>query len=212
MHIRPRTVLAASMAAAVALAGGAVAAPAKAVPACNLVTDDKGDGTGFLLTDRDYLPNNPNLDLVSGDIATNAKQITAVIRTDALTLSDSQSPTGRAYYANFLVGDKTLFLAARLDGAGSALYTGGYISGTRTSLGDATGVIDVAKKEVRITAPLSLFAPQAAIKPGTDINELNLLSQRFVGAAGTGATPSADAATGGKSYKAGDKSCVVVGK
>lgn len=205
-----RPALTAGLLGVLATAGLAGAAPAK--PVCNLVQDVKGDGTGFLFTDQDYLPNDANLDLVSGDIATDAKTITAVIRTDQLALSDPNSPTGRAYYANFTVGDKELYLAVRLDATGAGTFTGGYIENTRTSLGAATGVVDVQKKEVRISAPLSLFASQATIKPGTKILDLNLLAQRYVGAAGPGATPSADEAVGGKTYTAGARSCVAVGK
>lgn len=205
-----RPALTAGLLGVLATAGLAGAAPAK--PACNLVQDPKGDGTGFVFTDEDYLPNDPNLDLISGDIATDAKTVTAVIRTDALAMSDPAAPTGRAYYANFFVGGKQLYLAVRLDAAGNGTYTGGHIENTRQGLGAATGVIDVAKKEVRISAPLSLFASQASLKPGTKITDLNLLAQRYIGAAGPGATPSADAAEGGKTYTAGAKSCVVVGK
>lgn len=206
-----RPVLAAGLLGLLATAGLAGAAPAK--PVCNLVQDLKGDGTGFVFTDEDYLPNNPQLDLISGDIATQGKTITAVIRTDQLALSDANSPTGRAYYANFLVGEAQLFLSAALDGAGAATFTGGFTETRRTSLGAATGVIDVAKKEVRISAPLSLFAEKAKITNGTKIQDLNLLAQRYVGhrSAG-GATPSADDALGGKTYVAGAKSCVAVGK
>ena len=204
-----RPALAAGLLGVLATAGLAGAAPA---PACNLVQDAKGDGTGFVFTDEDYLPNDANLDLISGDIASNAKTITAVIRTDALAMSDPGAPTGRAYYANFTVGGKELYLAVRLDASGNGTYTGGFIDGRRQNLGDATGVLDVAKKEVRISAPVSLFAAQAAIKPGTKITDLNLLAQRYIGVAGPGATPSADAAEGGKTYTAGARSCVVVGK
>lgn len=192
----------------VASAGLAGAAPA----ACNLVSDAKGDAGGFVITDPAPLPSNPQLDLVSGDIATKGKTITAVIRTAELGATDSQAPTGRAYYANFDAAGATLFLAVRIDGTGAASYTGGFIENTRTSLGPATGVIDTAKKEIRISAPLSLFNAQAAIKDGTAIQNLNLLAQRFVGAAGAGATPSADDALGGKTYTAGSPSCVPVGK
>lgn len=74
-------------------------------------------------------------------------------------------------------------------------------------------MVDPAKKEVRITAPVSLFAEKAAIKDGVKILDLNLLAQRYVGQRGVGGvTPSADEALGGKTYTAGAKSCVVVGK
>ena len=210
MSVRPALALALSLS---VVAGGAAVAAPKPKPVCNLVIDAKGDGTGFLMTDADYLPNDPNLDLVSGDIASNAKLVTAVIRTDAQALSDTNAPTGRAYYANFVVGEAELFLSAALDGAGAATYSAGYVDTTRKSLGAVTGTIDVAKKEVRITAPTSIFAEHAALKPGTKITDLSLLAQRYVGnRSAAGVTPSADEATGGKTYVAGSPSCVAVGK
>jgi len=191
------------------LAGAALAPK----PVCNLVTDEKGDGTGFLFTDADYLPNDPQLDLVSGDIATNGKMITAVIRTAELALTDSNAPTGRIFYANFTVGEATLWLAAELDRAGAGSFAAGFTETRRTALGAATGVVDVGKKEIRITAPMSIFAEKAKIKGGVKILDLNLLAQRFLGdRAVVGVTPSADAATGGKTYVAGAPSCVTVGK
>jgi hypothetical protein len=210
MRIRPALTLALLP---VLLAAGAATAAPKPKPVCNLVTDVAGDGTGFLLTDRNYLPNDPNLDLVSGDVATQGRTITAVIRTAELALSDSASPTGRAYYANFTVGGAQLFLSAALDGAGAATYSGGFIDTRRQSLGAATGVVDVAKKEVRISAPLALFTDHAKIKDGVKILDLNLLAQRYIGdRSAAGVTPSADEALAGKSYTAGAPSCVTVGK
>lgn len=206
-----RLVVAGSLVLSLAAAGGALAAPPK--PTCNLVQDLKGDGTGFIFTDDDYLPNNPQLDLISGDIASDGKTITAVIRTDELALSDPASPTGRAYYANFTVGDATLFLSASLDRSGAGSFSGGFIETRRTSLGAANGVVDPDKKEIRISAPVSLFAEKAAIKKGVKVQNLNLLAQRFLGVNGVGGvTPSADDAEGGKTYTVGTKSCVTVGK
>ena len=211
--MRARLLTAVAVCAGLAAATGVATAAPKAKPVCNLVQDEKGDGTGFVQTDQDYLPNDPNLDLVSGDIASTAKVITAVIRTDAQALSDTSAPTGRAYYANFTVGAVEMFLSAALDGTGAATYSAGYIDTTRKGLGAVTGTVDVAKKEVRITAPISIFAEQAAIKPGTKITDLNLLAQRYVGNRSVaGVTPSADEAIGGKAYVSGAPSCVVPGK
>lgn len=181
--------------------------------ACNLLTDNKGDAGGFLVTDPQPLPSNPQLDIVSADIASDAKSITAVVRLDALTTTDSMAPTGRTYYVNFFVGEKQLFLAAALDSAGAAEFSAGHIATTRSTLGPATGVVDTANKQVRITAPISQFAAQAVIKPGVKITDLNALAQRYIGQRGVGgATPTADTAAGGSPYVAGSKSCVKVGK
>lgn len=203
-----RAALAVSVTGLVATAGLAGAAPA----ACNLVSDAKGDATGLFVTEPGPLPNDAQLDLVSGDIATKGKTVTAVIRVAELALTDASAPTGRAYYANFDAAGASFFLSASLDQAGAAEYSGGFIDQTRTTLGDVKGVVDVAKKEIRISAPLGLFAEQATIKDGTAIQNLNLLAQRYVGAPGVGgATPTADDALGGKTYTAGTPSCVVVG-
>lgn len=211
--MRARLLRTLTVAGSLGLVAGAGLAGAAPKPVCNLVTDATGDGTGFVMTDMDYLPNDPNLDLVSGDVATKGRTVTAVIRTAELALSDPAAPTGRAHYANFTVGGTTLYLSAALNGSGAATYSAGYLDTTRQGLGAVTGTIDVAKKEVRISAPVSIFAAQAKIKDGTKIMDLNLLAQRYVGdRAVVGATPSADEATGGKTYTAGAPSCVAVGK
>jgi hypothetical protein len=77
------------------LAGG-VTANAATKPVCNLVVDDKGDGAG-VLADSD------GLDILSADIASDSKKITAVIRlagppTKTLTTA---APEGGAYYFVF---------------------------------------------------------------------------------------------------------------
>jgi len=195
-------------------AAGALAAPG-AAPVCNLFTDPKDDGTGFVLTDQNYLPNDPQLDIVSGDIASDGKTITAVLRLADLQMTDNNAPTGRTYYVNFGVGDVELNLSAALDSDGSATYAAGFQdTASRAGLGAATGVIDVAKKEVRIHAPLDIFKEKAALKPGGKIDYVEGLAQRYVGnrTAGRGVTPSADATDPGKGYTLGAPSCVAVGK
>lgn len=200
---------------AVALVATAGVSGAAAKPVCNLVTDPKGDGTGFVLTDRNYLPNDPQLDIVSGDVASDGKTITAVLRLADLQLTDNAAPTGRTYYVNFGVGEVELNLSAAVEPDGSATYSAGFQdTASRAGLGAATGVIDVAKKEVRISAPLSIFAEKVKLKSGSKLDYVEGLAQRYIGnrTAGRGVTPSADATDPGKGYTVGAPSCVVVGK
>lgn len=197
------------------VAGGAVAAPAKPKPVCNLFTDAKGDGTGLLLTDRDYLPNDPQLDILSGDVASDGKTITAVLRLADLQKTDANAPTGRTYYVNFGVGEVELNLSAAVDSDGSATYNAGYQdTASRAGLGAVTGVLDLAKKEVRIHAPLTIFKDKAVLKAAGRLDYVEGLAQRYIGnrTAGRGVTPSADTTESGKSYTLGAPSCVVPGK
>ncbi|MCU1672095.1 MAG: hypothetical protein JWN77_208 [Frankiales bacterium] len=214
MSIRTAVVLA--LAATVVAGGAAGAAPkAKVKPVCNLFTDQAGDGTGFLLTDQNYLPNDPQLDIVSGDVASDGKQITAVLRLSALDKTDSNAPTGRTYYVNFGIADVELNLSAAVDQDGVATFQAGYQdTAGRAGLGAVTGVLDTAKKEVRITAPLSIFAEKLPLKAGTKLEYVEGLAQRYVGnrTVGRGITPSADATDPGSSYTIGAPSCVAVGK
>jgi hypothetical protein len=201
--------------AATVVAGGAAVAAPKAAPVCNLFTDPAGDGTGFVLTDQNYLPNDPQLDIVSGDVASDGKSITAVLRLSALEATDTNAPTGRTYYVNFGIGDVELNLSAALDQDGAATYSAGFQdTASRAGLGEVTGVLDLAKKEVRIHAPLAIFAEKLPLKAGTKLEYVEGLAQRYVGnrTAGRGVTPSADATEPGKAYTIGAPSCVVPGK
>jgi hypothetical protein len=203
------------LATSVVAGGAAYAAPRKVAPVCNLFTDPAGDGTGFLLTDQNYLPNDPQLDIVSGDVASDGKTITAVLRLSALDKTDSNAPTGRTYYVNFGIGDVELNLSAALDQDGGVTYQAGFQdTASRAGLGAVTGVLDLAKKEVRIHAPLSIFAEKLPLKAGTKLEYVEGLAQRYVGnrTAGRGVTPSADATDPGKAYTIGAPSCVVPGK
>jgi hypothetical protein len=209
--MRKPLVLLAVCAATVGLASPSFAA-AKAAPACNLVTDPAGDATGFVVTGTP-LPNDPQLDILGGDIASDKKLLTGVIRLAAVG-DDQTSPLGRTYYVNFTINGTKVFLDAVIDNAGAVTYNAGDFTGTnagRKTLGPVSGVMDTAKKEIRITAPVNTW-PDAA-KPGVAIAGLDLLGQRYFGTPTTGgATPTADEATSAATYKAGSPSCVVPGK
>ncbi|MCU1590343.1 MAG: hypothetical protein JWP11_1599 [Frankiales bacterium] len=212
------------------VAGYASAAPAKpAKPVCNLVTDPKGDAgvSGKAGADGD--------DIVSADIASDGKSITGVVRTAALAAVDPQAPLGRSYFVNFSAPGSAdvLFLSARTYPTGTT-FVFGYsgvdpTSGVNTSytLGQATGAVDTAKGEVRITAPISGFVTGAKAKlaPGAKLSGIGAQVYRIFG---QGVVPSQTAPTGqripigglnllfddavGGPYLMGTPSCVAVGK
>jgi len=212
-----RPAVCATLAASLVVAGAATAATKpKPKPVCNLVTDANGDANGFFVTDTGLPvpPSDDYLDVVSADIASDAKTVTAAIRPKAVG-ADPMAPTGSAYYFNFSIGGTPVYLTAQTDGSGAWTYNYGDFAGeggTRNDLGTATGVVDAAKKEIRITASVKSWADP--IKAGaTKLTDLNVLAQRFIGVSGVGgATPSADEATSAKVYLAGAASCVKPGK
>ena len=213
MRTSLRTVLATSLVAAVALAGGATAAPAKAV--CNLMSDPKGDAS-FL----DTLPNDPSLDIVSADVATDAKTLTGVVRVDKFAAVSPTSPLGRGYYVQFnapkaefpiylnaeITPDRTAFEWGTLE----TLPSG---SGRYTLQGQATGVIDAATNELRISVPLKDIAAVAKLTPGTKLTALTSTATSLIGTSVSGGlVATIDDAAGSKAYVVGTKSCVVPGK
>ena len=212
MHTSLRTVLAASMVGAVALTGGAVAAPAKA---CNVITDPKGDAS-FL----DTLPNDRSLDIVSADVATDAKTLTGVLRVDAFSAVSPTSPLGRGYYVMFNApkSEFPIYLNLQITpdltrytwGTRETLPSG---SGRFVRQGAATGVIDAAKNELRISVPLADVAAISKLTPGTKLTALTASTTSVIGTSVTGGlVATVDDAASAKSYIAGAPSCVAIGK
>lgn len=213
MRTSLRTVLATSMVAAVALAGGAAAAPAAAV--CNIISDPKGDAS-FL----DTLPNDPSLDIVSADVATDAKTLTGVLRVDAFSSVSPTSPLGRGYYVMFNApkAEFPIYLNIQITpdltrfawGTRETLASG---SGSYVRKGMATGVVDAAKNELRISVPLADVAAITKLSPGTKLTALTATTTSVIGTSATGGlVATIDDAAGSKAYVAGTKSCVVPGK
>ena len=223
---------AALIATAVLITGGvgvASAAPAKKIkPVCNLVVDEAGDAN------LGGAPGGAGDDVVSADIASDGKTLTGVVRMAGLAANDPEWLNGRAYFAEFVApgSQDVLFVQARAYPTG-VIWSYGYsgvdpTSGISTSytLGAATGVIDVAKKEVRISAPVKGFIDGAKAKLAKGA-KLTALGARVYRQGGQGLVPSQevggtrvplsglnvmlDDASGG-SYVMGTPSCVVVGK
>lgn len=202
--MRSRPVLALALVGVVATTGLAGAAtkpkPKPVKPVCNLVTDPAGDVT--VASD--------NLDVVGGDLASDAKGITGVIRVKKLAATDGTAPSGFAYNFRFKVtgSDKQYYLLASSEPSpiGALTFEYGTINATNqlTATGAAKGVLDTAANEVRMTAPLDLG--DGKVKPGTKFTDLQAITQRrFVvllsGSDSTVIDPS-------KTYSAGAPSCV----
>ena len=208
-----RALVAGSAALAVAAAGGAVAAPPK--PACDLIVDPKGDAS-FL----DTLPNDASLDIVTADLATDAKTLTGVMRVDKFSSLSATSPLGRGYYILFNApgSEFPLYLNLQITpdltrfawGTREVLASG---NGSYVKKGDATGVVDAEKSELRISVPLSAFSAVTKLKPGSKLSSLNASTTSVLGTSATGGlVATIDDAASSKFYMVGGKSCVAVNK
>lgn len=226
MNVRSAAALAVALA---TIGGAAQAAPVKKV--CNNVVDPKGDT--FVARPQDaqaaYGPQEDALDIVSADIASDAKVVTAAIRVVSMGAAQT-SPYGKGYAFDFMIPSSPMVITLRaiLPGGGVApTFEASYKdpevpNSPSTFLGVATGVVDEKKKEVRISAPVSLFSSLGEIKKGTLLSppeDSSASVGRAVpvtpGIAGQ-ATPTrfafADVALEAKPYKVGTPSCVTPGK
>jgi hypothetical protein len=206
--------------------------------ACRLVVDPKGDDrvngdTRHPALDDVY--DDSDLDVVSADLATDARNVTAVVRLATLRQTDPDSPTGRMYWFSFVAGEQRYTLSATLgaDGTSGIVYreTKRYEDGsTGVATGEGIGSAVVrpswAKAELTITAPLSVFAPHTPLTRDRLLRELQVFTFHHYGTGGQrheaggrvvlwgsgGAGDSVDIATSKKTYAPGSPSCVAVGR
>jgi hypothetical protein len=205
-----RPALAVALVASVTAVGavGAAVKP-KVKPVCNLITDAKGDSS--LTTAQALPPQEAGLDLVGGDIAGNAKLLTAVIRLASVT-KPSSAPFGYGAVYTFRAPDSTTDLYFRYANSPLAgeVAEFGYdddVNGL-TSLGDAKVSIDTKKNEIHLTAPTSGFDGHGTIKSGTKLSAMTLKTSRD----GVVLLMYADDAESSKTYVVGATSCVTPGK
>lgn len=220
---------------AVALASAGVTAteaapPKKPAPVCNLVTDDKNDT--FLVRAQDSTatrgtPYDASFDIISADIASDGKVVTAAIRVASIGGAQT-SPQGRGFAFDFLLPTSELQASLRAVLInGQAPYYEATIkdpsvpNSPSTFLAKATGVIDEKKKEIRITAPVSVFSQLGPMTKNTLVTPAGdaATSGRAVppspGVAGQPVASRyvfADVATTSKPYRVGTASCVTPGK
>lgn len=216
MSVRLRPILAASL--GIVLVGSGVVASASATsvrPVCNLVSDAKGDGAGFV-------SNADGLDVVTADVASDAKNVTAVVRLAAAPPSagDPNAPEGASYYVEWTAKDAAnpVYLTAGSDATGAFTYAMGDVQPSPTGgqlFQNATGVVTghVDGSTITITAERSVFSALSSVKPGSKLTNLTAdvfypVEVPMVG----GLLEQADNATSSKAYVAGARSCVTPGK
>lgn len=225
MNVRSAAALAVALA---TIGGAAQAAPVKKV--CNNVKDGMGDTFAARTQDAEgvYGPQEDALDIVSADIASDGKFVTAAIRMVSMGTAQT-SPYGKGYAFDFMLpsSPNVITLRAIVPNSGAPIFEASYKdpevpNSPSTFLGSAIGVVDDKKKEVRISAPVSLFASLGEIKKGTILappEDSSASAGRAVpvvpGVAGA-PTPTrftfADVALDAKPYKVGTPSCVTPGK
>lgn len=211
MKIRAALATGAVLAAGLTTFAGAAAKPK---PVCKNLVDDKGDVV-FAQASEATAYEDEALDIVSADLGSNAKTITAAIRVVKLAVP-AKTSAATTYELRFTLpaGDPAFVLWANVPAGGPATFgvgtvgdpTGQAAADTATSTGTATGVVDLAKSEIRISAPLSAIA---GAKNGLKVSLDQAVAKRTVPGQYYGRF--ADDGTGGKRYVLGTASCVKVG-
>jgi hypothetical protein len=159
VHTRTAAALGVLLLALVVPAGAAQAGPAK--KACRVIPDDRGDeqvGAAALLGLA--VPGTPADDLLSADVASDGRTLTAVMRMADLPAMDPAAPLGRRYTVLFHVGfgEVEWFVTARTTPSG-AVFTYGRseepygLVPQALDLGLGRGVVDTARREVRVHVP-----------------------------------------------------------
>jgi len=197
--MRRRTALVVSIAASLALGGVTEASAAKPKPkpapkpVCNLVPGTADDALFDPTTSGAPGPNDPNGDILSANIASNAKTITAVIRVKTLATPDTTFPGAHYYMLIWSVPDHTspLYLGATVDpnpAAGTA-YGPQFVFGDGGDIAKAisyyniasaakvTGKVDTAKNTITMSVPIAQLAGYGTFKPGTHFSGIQAESQ-----------------------------------
>ena len=206
MKLSTRPVLAGAF--CVALVAGSGLAAAAPGPACNLVTDPAGDA--------EIVTAQPGLDVVTADIASNAKTVTAVIRLAGPPGGGNpQAIGGTRYYFEFLPtgATKSQYLFASVPFLGEPTFHTGEITvetGRSSFSADPEPVKGAIKgNEITISAPMAAFK-RANLKPGKKLGTLAVETFALASAGGRGLLIAVDDAAGSKTYHAGTPSCLKV--
>jgi hypothetical protein len=236
MKVRTALIPLVALAALTAPSASAATKPAKVKPTCNTIADAKGDTFAARTQDAPpaggpaYGPQEDGLDITSGDLASDGKVVTAVVRIAKLSRSIALSPTGITSGVEFVIGSsdslvrlQAVLVTGQPDRFEVTTIAGDALPNTpSTYVGAVTGAVDLAKNEIRISAPAALLAPYGTVKPGVKLfpnDAQSATASRGVPAitttAGQPATtrgPFADVAIGGAAVVVGAPSCVVPGK
>lgn len=197
-----------------------LAVPAAATPTCDLVVDATHDLLHYAAPAPVY---RPEVDIVSGDLATNATTLTVVGR--VASLPAPSAGTGTALLFEIEVGGRD-FQASVLSGWDGglaelrAVVPLGPAAQDVVTLATAAPVRDAARGELRASFPLVAFDGYAGVPTGTEIALTYVSSYLHAGSA---TPPRTARASNGfplhydnaddvrATYHAGDESCVTVG-
>lgn len=145
--------------------------PADAALRCPLILDELGDSRGFGVSDE------AAYDLVSADVASDRTTLTAVMRLD-----DIAPDSGLMSPANymFVVRQGQGLLQLHVDNTPTGTGYRGFASPSQELSADiewvaATGSIDPAKDEVRISVPLAALPSYVSATPGTVLSGFAVL-------------------------------------
>lgn len=167
----------------------------------------------------------PSLDIVSGDVASNAQLLTVVARVRRLSSFEPTAPDGFKVVMGFALGKAVFEVVADRGTAGQSAYlfqssgaagNGSAGAGTYTFLGAVPVVFDEDVSEVRAHVPLNLLSRHAPTRRGTVVAGLAQRTKRRAGTAGTSlhnvnAAATGDRASSNSTYRLGSPSCVRVG-
>lgn len=182
-----------------------------------LVTDPAGDAN-----DQPNLTvpgvNFPDLDIVSADIASDARFVTTVIRVADLGTALEAAGRRNTYRFSFKFGrnsgEVVTYAYRGVDGQQFLFSVPAEGGGNTVKQLPATGTFDVARNEVRVSIPLAKAKGSRIMRGDTYITRLNASTHRGVGIVppGVGAATGLDAASTGNRYRVGSPSCVPVGR
>ena len=196
--MKTRTLIAIALTATL-LPGMAAEAKPKPKPkpkSCNLISDPQGDAKG---TGTGYEgPLEPTLDIIGGDISSNAQRVTLSVKLsawddNAMSTSNS-SQLGRAFYFEFTANGDRNSLLAKISPAGGDAWPAGASSIS----------VDRGNHIIKFTVPMwSLRSP---IKPNAKITDYQVKSARWVLNQNT-SLGIVDVATAAKAYNSAWPSC-----
>jgi hypothetical protein len=248
--MRARVVVIAGLAVAVAVGGEANAAGHKAKPkpkpvppVCNIVTDGAGDSNVDLTLGLapSKMPADANGDILSADLASDGKFVTAVMRVKSLATPDTAFPEAHLYMLSWTAPGHSspVYLSAAVDpNPASAAYGPQFIFGdgasvTAPALGPIVnyynvasaavkGTVDTAKNTITLSVPVSAISSYGKYTPGSHFSSIEASTQALINGpvlptnvpdvgGSIGWGFQEDTAAGSKDYVAGTPSCVKPG-
>jgi hypothetical protein len=187
-----------------ALATPAVAAPAKK-PVCFQVTDPSGDGNPNLAGFAPAGPSHDSLDILSGDVATGARNMVVAIRVKTLQ-KDAVLAGGTTYRFAWTLGGLTQDVAFYVE------YDGTQYAVFRPDVaGAGTSKLAVQAAGDPSTGTITFFIPRKlnpALKPKSVVTDLVVSTSIAVNQGSNSSSTGADTARSSARYTDGAATCL----